>query len=53
MDEKLRVLAKYYSIDDVLKDNDINPLLVFSFLFDNDLIDVSRYFLDEEEEWDG
>lgn len=48
--ERLEMLAEYYPVDQVLEDNDVNPLVIYKFLVREGLIDVSQYFLDEEEE---
>lgn len=48
--ERLEMLAEYYPIDQVLEDNDVNPLVVYRFLMQEGLIDIDQYFLDEEED---
>lgn len=37
-------------IDQILQDNEINPIVVLKFLFDEGLIDIEQYFIDNEEE---
>ena len=46
---KLEVLAEYFPVDQVLEDHEINPIIVYEFLMREGLIDIDRYFLDEEE----
>lgn len=50
MTNKLDILADYYPIDQILQDNDINPLVVIKYLEREGLIDLSDYFPDEEGE---
>lgn len=47
---KLEVLADFMPIDQILQDNEINPIVVLKFLFDEGLIDIEQYFIDNEEE---
>lgn len=48
--DKLETLAMYYPVDTVLEDNDINPILVYEYLMAEGLIDLDRYFGEEEED---
>ncbi len=47
---RLKTLAEYMPIDQILEDNEVNPLVVIEFLYEEGLIDIDQYFLEEEEE---
>lgn len=38
-----------YDIDDLCRENDIDPTVVISWLVEEELIDLSEYFNDEED----
>jgi len=48
MKKRLELLALSYPLDDFCAKHDIDPLVVFSFLVDEYLIDLNEYFEDEE-----
>jgi len=46
--DKIEVLAEYYPVDQLLEDNDVNPLVVYNYLYREGLIDIDQYFPEEE-----
>lgn len=53
MDRRIKILADFYPIEDVLEQNDIEEYVVFEWLVTEGLIDLDDYFFDEEENDDG
>jgi len=44
------VLLTDYPIDQLLQDNDIEPIVVLRFLYDEGLINLKDYITEEDEE---
>jgi len=49
---RLELLATYMPIDQILEDNDVNPLVILKYLEKEGLIDIDQYFPNNEEEYD-
>lgn len=47
--EQLEMLANSFGIDNLLYDNDIDPVVVLKWLVDNKMIDADIYFEMEED----
>lgn len=47
--DRLKVLADYYPLKDILEQNDIEPYMVIQWLIDEGLVDLDDYFYLEEE----
>lgn len=43
MSDIIKTLSEHYPLDDLLKDNDIEPFVVFNFLYEEGLIDPEDY----------
>lgn len=46
--DKIKILADYYPIEDILAQNDIEPWVIIKFLVEEDLIDLEDYFYNDE-----
>ena len=46
--DKIRILADYYPIQDILEQNDIETTLVLEFLVEEGLVDLNDYFYEDE-----
>jgi hypothetical protein len=48
----VELIATYYSIDDLLSTNGVNPEVIVRYLIDEDLIDLEEYleYYDTEED---
>ena len=47
---RIDLLALSKGVDELLKDNDIDPAYVIEWLVEEELIDLSDYFEEEEDE---
>jgi len=48
--DKLEVLAEDYPLDDLVKKYDINPLVVYQYLYEEGYIDLTDFFEEDEED---
>lgn len=44
---KIDILAEYYPLDDLIRQNEVNPVVIVTFLVDEGLIDLEDYFYDD------
>ncbi len=47
---KIEMLALCKSVDELIKDNDIDPEFVIQWMVDEGLVDIEEYFEEEEED---
>lgn len=48
--DKLEILAEDYPLDDIIKKYDINPYIVYCFLYEEGYIELEDFFGDEDDE---
>lgn len=48
MDERVKILGRYYPVEDLLAQNDVEPWVVVQFLVDEELINLNDYFYEDE-----
>lgn len=48
--DRLELLAEDYPLDEIVKKYDINPLVVYKFLYDEGYIDLEDFFGEEGED---